>query len=67
MRGDKRGPADPVDDAENDASVGGNRGCTGEGGRPLDLVWKGDEVATLVDSSLMGKRVGRPPLLRGNI
>ena len=36
------GPADPVDDIENCAPVGGNNGSTGEGFRPVDLVGKGD-------------------------
>ena len=39
---------------------------TGEGFLPIDLVGKEDEVANLVDSSLIGKRVERPPVLRGN-
>jgi len=66
VREDERGPADPVDVFKNGARVGGNKGSTGEGFRPVDLVGKGDEVANLVDSSLIGKRVERPPLLRGN-
>ena len=33
---------------------------------PLGLLEKGDEVATLVDSSLMGKRFERHPLSREN-
>ena len=66
MREDERGPADPVDDFENGAPVGGNEGSTGKGFCPVDLVGKGDEVASFVDSSLIGKRVERPPLLRGN-
>ena len=63
MREDERGPTDPVDDFENGALVAGNKGSTGEGLRPVDVVRKGDEV---VDSSLIGKRVERPLVLRGN-
>ena len=39
---------------------------SGEGVIPVDLLAKRDEVADLVDSSLTGKRVERPPPLRGN-
>ena len=39
---------------------------TGEGFLPVDLVGNGDEVASLADSPLIGKRVERPPLLREN-
>ena len=46
--------------------MGGNKGSTGEGVRPVYLVWKGDKVANLVDSSLIEKRMERPPLLLGN-
>ena len=66
MREDTRGLAEPVDDLKNGARVGGNKGSTGKGFRPVDLVGKGVEVANLVDSSLTGKRVGRPPILRRN-
>ena len=46
--------------------VGGNKLSTGEGFLPPGLLGKGDEVANLVGSFLTGKRVERPPLLRGN-
>ena len=45
---------------------GGNKVSAEESFLPVDLVRKGDEVANLVDSSLEGKRVEPPPLLRGN-
>ena len=66
VREDERGPAGPADDFENGAPVGGNKGSAGEGFRPVDLVGKGDGVVSPVDSSLIQKRVERPPLLRGN-
>ena len=66
VREDERGPADPLDDFKNGVRVGGNKGSPGEGFRPVDLVGNGDEIATLVDSSLIGERVERPPLLREN-
>ena len=66
MREDEGGPADLTDGFENGAPVGGNQGSTGEGLHPVDLVGKGGEVASYVDSSLIRKRVQRPPLLRGN-
>ena len=66
VREDKRKPADPVDDVKNGAQGGGNKGSTEKGFRPVDLVGKGDEVATLVDSSLIGKSLEQLPLLRGN-
>ena len=61
LRGDERGPAGPQVGFDNGAPVGGNKWTTGEGFRPVDLVRKGDEVASLVDSSFIGKRVERPP------
>ena len=68
MREDERGPADPIDDdfKKNGYRVGGNKVSTGEGFLPVDLAGKGDEVSSLVDLSLTGKIVERPPLLRGN-
>lgn len=66
MRDDERASEDPADDLKNGARVGGNKVPTGEGFLPVDLLRKGDEVANLVDSSLTGKRVEQPPLLRGN-
>ena len=47
------------------ARVGGNISPTREGSFPLGLLEKGDEVANL-DSSLMGKRIERSLLSRGN-
>ena len=46
--------------------VGGNISPTREISFPLALLEKGDEVAHLDDSSLMGKRIERPLLSRGN-
>ena len=44
----------------------GNTGFTQGGSFPLCLLEKGDEVANLVDSSLMEKRTKRPLLSRAN-
>ena len=44
----------------------GNNGFTRGGSFPLCLLEKGDEVANLVDSSLMEKRTERPLLSRAN-
>ena len=63
---EERGPTDPIDDFRNGARVGGNKVSTGKGFLPVDLVGKGDEVANLAESSLIGKRVERLPFLRGN-
>ena len=46
--------------------MGGNKSPTREGSFPLALLEKGQEVANLNDSSLMGKRIERPLLSRGN-
>ena len=46
--------------------VGGNISPTREGSFPLALLEKGNKVANLDDSSLMGKRIERPLLSRGN-
>ena len=48
------------------APVGGNIGPTRGGSFPLALLEKGNEVANLDDSSLMGKRMKRPLLSRVN-
>ena len=48
------------------ARVGGNIGPTRGGSFPLALLEKGNEVANLGDSSLMGKRMERPLLSRVN-
>ena len=66
MREDKIGPADPVDAFNSRARAGANKVPTGEGLLPVDMLRKGDDVAVLVDSSMTGKRLERPPLLRGN-
>lgn len=66
MQEDEAGPVDPVDVFRNGARVGGNIVFTREGSFPLALLEKGDEVANLVDSSLMGKRIERPLLSREN-
>ena len=58
------GPADPVGVFRSGARVGGNKSPTREGSFPLGLSERGDEVADLVDSSLMG--VERPLLSPGN-
>ena len=47
--------------------MGGNISPTRECSFPLGLLEKGDEVANLVDSYLMGKRTKLPLLSRGNI
>ena len=46
--------------------MGGNKSPTREGSFPLGLLEKGDEVANLVDSSMMGNIIERPLLSRGN-
>ena len=46
--------------------MGGYKVPPGESFLYVGLLGKGDEVANLVDSSLTGKRVERPSLLRGN-
>ena len=66
MREDGAGPADPVGVFMSGARVGGNINPTREGSFPLGLLDKGDEVINLHDSSLMGKRIERPLLPRGN-
>ena len=66
MREDEARPADPVGFFRNGARVGGNKRSTRESSFPLGLLEKGDEVATLVDSSLVGKRMERPLLSREN-
>ena len=46
--------------------MGGNISPTREGSSALALLAKGNEVANLDDSSLMGKEIERPLLSRGN-
>ena len=62
---DGAGPADPVVLFMSGARVGGNISPTRESSFPLALLEKGNEEATLNDSSLMGKRIERPLLSRG--
>ena len=63
VREGERGPADQVDAFKSGVRVGGNKVPPGEGFLPVGLLGKGGEVAILVDSSLKGKMVERPPLL----
>ena len=67
MREDEIGPADPVDAFKSGPPMVGTKLSTGGGFLPADLLGKGDEASNLVGSSLIGKRVERPPLLRGNV
>ena len=46
--------------------MSGNISPTREGSLPLGLLEKGDEVANLDDSSMMGKRMERPLLSQVN-
>ena len=55
MREDKAGRADPVGVVMSLARVGGNIGPTRGGSFPSALLEKGNEVANLDDSSVMGK------------
>ena len=48
------------------ARVGGIIGPTREGSFPLGIIEKGDEVANLDHPSMIGKRIERPLLSRGN-
>ena len=66
VREDETGPADRVGVFMSGARVGSNKSPTPEGSCPFGILEKGDEVANLVDSSLMGKRIERPPLPRGS-
>ena len=66
MREDKAGLTDPVGVFMSGTRVGGNIGRTRGGSFPLALLEKGNEVANLDDSSLMGKRMERPLLSRVN-
>ena len=66
VREDETGPADRVGVFMSGARVGSNKSPTPEGSCPFGILEKGDEVANLVDSSLMGKRIERPLLSRGN-
>ena len=59
---DGAGPVDPVGVFMSGARVGGSICPTREGFVPLGLLEKEDEVANLVDSSLMGKKIEHPLL-----
>ena len=60
MRDDKAGLIDSVGVFMSGIRVGGNIGRTRGGYFPLALLEKGNEVANLDDSSVMGKRMERP-------
>ena len=51
---------------ESGARANGNEFLARGGSFPLALLEEGDEVAKLVGSSLVGKRIERPLLSRGN-
>ena len=50
----------------NGARAGGNKTSTREGSFPLGLLVNADEVANLIDSSLMEKGIESPFLSRGS-
>ena len=60
------GPVDAVDVVWSGVRVGGNKGFSRGGSFPSGLLEKGDEVANLVDSSLMKKTTERPLQSRAN-
>lgn len=62
MREDERRSVDRIYGFKNGARVDYNKVPTGEGFLPVDLLGKVDEVANLIDSSMIEKRVERPPL-----
>ena len=66
MREDGSGLVAPVCVFESGERVGGQVGPTRGGSVPSALLKEGNEVANLDDSSLMGKRIERPLLSRGN-
>ena len=66
MREDERGASNPIGKFKNGARVGGIKVPTGEGFLPVAFLGKMGEAANLIDSSLIEKRVERPPLLRGS-
>ena len=66
VREDKAALADPVGVFMSGTRVGGNIGPTRGGSFLSALLEKGNEVANLDDSSLMGKRMERPLLSRVN-
>ena len=66
MREDGAGPADPVGVFTSGARVVDNISLAREGSFPLAILEKGNEVANFDESSLMGKRIDRPILSRGN-
>ena len=66
MLEDGAGPGHPVAVFMSGARVGGNMSPTQAGSFALGLLEKGDEIAHTVDPSLMGKKIERPLLSRGN-
>ena len=66
MLKDEAGSVDPVGGFWSGARGSGNNVFTREGSFPLCLLEKGDEIANLVDSSLMETRTERPLLSRAN-
>ena len=66
MREDGAGLVAPVCVFESGERVGGQIGPTRGASVPSALLEEGNEVANLDDSSLMGKRIERPLLSRGN-
>lgn len=67
VREDGGGPEDPTDDVENGSKMGDNEVPTRNGFSLADPLKNVDEVARIVDNFLTGKRVERPPLLRGGV
>lgn len=55
-----------VDDLKHGARGRGNKGPAGDDFFPVDLLGKVDEVANLVESSLIEKIIERPPLIPGS-
>ena len=66
MLKDKAGPVDLVGVSWSRARAGDNNGFSRGSYFPLGLLEKGDDVANLVDSSLMEKRTERPLLSRAS-
>ena len=66
VRDDGAGPADLVGVFPSGDRVGGNIGPTRGGSFPFAFLGKGNEVVTLDDSFLTGKRIERQLLSRGN-
>lgn len=62
MREDEIGSTDAVGTTSGTGHGWGAKMSTGDGFFPVDLVGKGDEVANVVDSSLIGIKVERSPI-----